>query len=322
MIENTVFTDPNPAITQAVLQAAEATHLVQLDARREDAWSKEDKTPVTIADLTSQAIILGALIQVAAEECVIAEEEALVYDDDERLIRISGLIHKVAGESFSLDELNHRIGHRGDPKHKRRWFVDPIDGTKGFLKGLAYAIGVARATDGELDQAWLAVPGGEELLPRTSGKLFMAAKGQGAWVRDLRPDAPWSRLQTSPDMPEEIRVVGSRAHGRGVGPDELKEAGLQASFLPLDSMAKYVAVATGEAHVYVREPHPKFGPNMVWDHAAGSLIVREAGGISTDLDGKAFDFTHGTRLVENNGVLTASCKPLHDKMLKLLEGCE
>lgn len=314
----TAFADPNPTMTHAILAAARATHLVQNDARREDSWAKEDRTPVTVADLTSQALVLGALMESVPGERVIAEEEALVDDDDPKLARIRKLYEEVTGGSFSLEEMNKRIGHRGDPESRQRWFVDPIDGTKGFLNGLAYAIGVARAVEGELVQSWLAVPGGEELLPKTSGKLFIAVKGQGAFVRPLVGQGDWRAVHAPQEVPDEIAVVGSRAHGKGMGPEELRAAGLKARFQPLDSMGKYAAVAVGEAHVYVREPHPGFGPNLVWDHAAGSLLVREAGGVATDLSGKAFEFTHGARLEANSGVLATCCASLHDTMRELL----
>ena len=82
----------------------------------------------------------------------------------------------------------------------------------------------------------------------------------------------------------------------------------------MDSQAKYAAVADGRAEIYIRHSQGKDYVEKIWDHAAGVLMLREAGGTVTDLNGKPLDFSRGGRLSENHGVL-ATNGYLHEKLL-------
>ncbi len=73
----------------------------------------------------------------------------------------------------------------------------------------------------------------------------------------------------------------------------------------------------GKAHIYMRRHSSSFGHNLCWDHAPGVLIVEEAGGIVTDLDGKTLDFTVGERMLANNGILAAPNSLMHEKVQPL-----
>jgi 3'(2'), 5'-bisphosphate nucleotidase len=74
------------------------------------------------------------------------------------------------------------------------------------------------------------------------------------------------------------------------------------------------AVARGDAELYLRLPTRKDYREKVWDHAAGALVVTEAGGVVTDVDGRALDFSHGRSLESNRGVI-ASVGGDHDLVL-------
>jgi 3'(2'), 5'-bisphosphate nucleotidase len=87
-----------------------------------------------------------------------------------------------------------------------------------------------------------------------------------------------------------------------------KKLGISQPPLMIDSQAKYAIVATGEASIYLRIPSPQ-APDYrenIWDHAAGSILVEEAGGKVTDAVGRALDFTCGKRLKNNYGVLATN----------------
>jgi 3'(2'), 5'-bisphosphate nucleotidase len=88
----------------------------------------------------------------------------------------------------------------------------------------------------------------------------------------------------------------------------------------IDSQAKYGAIGSGLADVYVR---PRRGDyrERIWDHAAGAAVVAGAGGRVTDLDGRDLDFSTGSRLEDNRGVL-ATNGLVHDLVLQALRAVE
>jgi len=89
--------------------------------------------------------------------------------------------------------------------------------------------------------------------------------------------------------------------------------GITSEPLRLDSQTKYAVVARGDASIYLRLPHGDYREN-VWDHAAGSLIVAEAGGRVSDASGRPLDFTRGRRLDANRGIV-ASAASIHERGL-------
>src|SRR6185369_270101 len=91
--------------------------------------------------------------------------------------------------------------------------------------------------------------------------------------------------------------------------------GIRSGFIRLDSQVKYGLVAAGCAEAYLRIPPVGKGPEKVWDHAAGSLLVLEAGGQVTDLLGKPLSFLSAEGLTGHGGILASNGR-LHDRLLK------
>ena len=98
--------------------------------------------------------------------------------------------------------------------------------------------------------------------------------------------------------------------------------GITAEPVRLDSQTKYAMVARGDASIYLRVPRGDYREN-VWDHAAGYLIVTEAGGRVSDVEGKPLDMTTGQRMVDNRGVVVTAAS-IHDEVVaavrSVLEG--
>jgi 3'(2'), 5'-bisphosphate nucleotidase len=96
-------------------------------------------------------------------------------------------------------------------------------------------------------------------------------------------------------------------------------AGISRPSLRMDSQAKYGAVARGDAALYLRLPSPK-SPDYrekIWDHAAGALIIEEAGGRVTDMHGRPLDFASDYKMNHNRGVV-ASNGLIHEAVLEAL----
>jgi 3'(2'), 5'-bisphosphate nucleotidase len=207
---------------------------------------------------------------------------------------------------------------------RRRWVVDPIDGTKGFIRGDQFAVAVALLVDGEPVVGALACP----LLPfgyngatEARGIVATAVKGQGAIIEPLLSEGPVMPMQVSDRTDAaSARIVESVETGHtdhAVSSAILKTAGVGGQPVRMDSQAKYAAVADGRAEIYLRLQRGDYR-ERIWDHAAGALLVQEAGGIVTDLDGKPLDFSLGQTLEDNRGILATGSQPIHQAMLKAI----
>ena len=82
----------------------------------------------------------------------------------------------------------------------------------------------------------------------------------------------------------------------------------------IDNQAKYTAVARGDASIYLRLPRSNSYREKIWDHAAGAIIVEQAGGRVSDFNGQPLDFTCGELLEKNMGVV-ATNSIIHDRVL-------
>jgi 3'(2'), 5'-bisphosphate nucleotidase len=208
---------------------------------------------------------------------------------------------------------------------ERFWTLDPIDGTKGFLRRQQYAIALALIEDGQVQVAAMACPALPLRLEAASGgtgTLFVAVRGQGASMALLGQDDPVPIGVARGDDPARLRLVESVevAHGNAALQEAVARAvGIRQPALRLDSQAKYGVLACGEAALYLRLPsagRPDYR-EKIWDHAAGALIVEEAGGRVTDMHGQALDLASGETMHANQGVI-ASNGALHEAVLRTL----
>jgi 3'(2'), 5'-bisphosphate nucleotidase len=198
--------------------------------------------------------------------------------------------------------------------------LDPIDGTKGFLRGDQYAVALALIVDGVVQVGVLGCPNlaaGYRPDVGGVGSLVVAVRGEGTWVSDLDVEEQnFIRVHVSDRSdPSQARLLRSyeSGHTNVSQIDTFAEAlGVSAEPVRMDSQAKYAVLATGHGELYLRLLSPKRPDyrEKIWDQAAGSLLVEESGGMVTDLDGKPLDFSAGKTLANNRGIL-ASNQHLH-----------
>ena len=310
----------------AVREAAALCRSVQSGLGRE-AMEKKDRSPVTVADFGSQALVCRALAESFLTDPVVAEEDS----DALRLAENAPLRARVVSfaRRFRTGDDQEILGwiDHGKPAGAsgRFWTLDPIDGTKGFLRNEQYAVALALIVDGVIEVAALACPN----LPTRAvdaapaGTVFSAVRGQGAWAVPLDDgDAPPIRVVVS-DRDDALTAkfcesveVGHSAHGESASVAAL--LGIVSPPVRLDSQAKYAVVARGEADIYLRLPTRADYLEKIWDHAAGALVVTEAGGRVTDVAGLPLDFTRGHELSSNRGVVVTNSR-LHDRVLDALK---
>jgi 3'(2'), 5'-bisphosphate nucleotidase len=203
-----------------------------------------------------------------------------------------------------------------------QWTVDPLDGTKGFLRGDQYAIAIGVLREGRPWAGVLVCPQlGAELGARSRpGFVFAAARGRGATMAPTAGGPSQTIRASATGDPRSARLVASveARHGdpllvRAVAED----LGLGGAAVPVDSQVKYAVLARGEAEIYLRPRSTPDYRERVWDHAAGVVVLEEAGGRVTDMDGRLLDFTRGRRLEANRGVL-ATNGFLHERTLEAI----
>lgn len=204
----------------------------------------------------------------------------------------------------------------------RHWTLDPIDGTKGFLRLDQYAVALALIEDGEpilgvLGCPNLPIDAAQPEGPR--GCLFVAVKGQGArmYALDGNLERP-VRVDGLTD-PSQARFCESVEKAHSSQSDAARIAarlGITAPPFRIDSQCKYAAVARGDASIYLRLPTRADYVEKIWDHAAGVRVILEAGGQVTDMDGKPLDFGRGRTLASNQGKgVIVTNGALHDQVL-------
>jgi 3'(2'), 5'-bisphosphate nucleotidase len=218
------------------------------------------------------------------------------------------------------------IDHRRADVARRFWTLDPIDGTKGFLRGEQYALALALVIDGQVQTGVLGCPNlreGNLSDMDGPGSLVIAQRGSGTWTMPLEGEGEFSRLKVSPrDNPAEARLLRSveAGHTNVSQIDQFAAAlGVQAEPVSMDSQAKYAVLAAGRGEILLRllSPTKPDYREKIWDQAAGSLILEEAGGAITDLQGKPLDFTAGRSLTHNRGILASNGR-LHPAALAAL----
>ncbi|KAE7996957.1 hypothetical protein FH972_001633 [Carpinus fangiana] len=314
--------------------------------------SKDDKSPVTIGDFGAQALIIKAIKHAFPKDEVVGEEEANTLRENKALSNqiwelvkgtkldepssdaaLGGELESEEDMLKAIDQGNSKGGNKG-----RIWALDPIDGTKGFLRGGQYAVCLALMVDGQVKVGVLGCPNlpvdDKEPLDAKSGEdasdgpgrgvLIGAVEGQGATSRPLgtgtlqNPSAISMRpIQDLKDATFcESVEAGHSSHDDQA--EIAKKLGITKPSVRMDSQAKYASIARGAGDVYLRLPTSKTYEEKIWDHAAGDLIVREAGGEVTDVHGNRLDFGVGRTLKNNKGVVAAP-KASHNEVVEAVK---
>jgi 3'(2'), 5'-bisphosphate nucleotidase len=237
-----------------------------------DVSHKEDKTPLTIADERAHSIIVNQLSVHHPKQIPVLSEEGKHAPYDTR------------------------------KRWKYFWLVDPLDGTKEFIKRRGeFTVNIALIHENRSVLGVVFVP--------ARGFLYFAAEGLGSYklenaemvgqffgdkrrprkgstlldaIVDLGKRLP---LDQPSDRPvSKLRVVGSRSHATKDLADfvqTLKQKFEKVEFIPAGSALKFGLIAEGSAHMY-----PRLGPTMEWDTAAGQCVVEQSGGAVLSANGK------------------------------------
>jgi len=285
---------------------------------------KGDKSPVTIADFASQAVTLSQLHERSTVTQYVGEEDAdALRQGDSAAMSPTILenVHRVLPD-MTLDAMLDAIdlgNHTPDGPDDQYWTLDPIDGTKGFLRGEQYAVALGLIDQGQVVLGVLGCPNLQLQGQAEPGALLTGIRGQGVKVYPLFDDSdPGREGHVSQGQAiSNSRFVESVESGHSDQSQSSRIAellGISSEAVRMDSQCKYAAVADAMAEIYLRLPTRPGYQEKIWDHAAGSLIVEEAGGTVTDIHGRPLDFSQGTTLSGNQGIV-ATHGPAHDQII-------
>jgi 3'(2'), 5'-bisphosphate nucleotidase len=227
-----VASELRPAVTSLAREAGLATLTYYDGAVPAEVREKTDQTPVTLADEVAHGIILDGLRRIDPATPIVSEE--------------------AEAPSFEV-----RRGWR------RFWLVDPLDGTKEFIKRRAeFTVNIALIEDGE--------PVLGVVLAPALDLLYWAVKGGGAWREEK--NGPAERIYSSMPAPgSPLTVVESLSHPSSELEEYLRTIPV-ARRVKAGSSLKFCWVADGQADIY-----PRLGPTMEWDVAAGDCVYRQSG---------------------------------------------
>ncbi|HTR85677.1 MAG TPA: inositol monophosphatase family protein [Reyranella sp.] len=201
-----------------------------------------------------------------------------------------------------LGEEGGEVKGTGEIGSRNRWIADPLDGTTNFLHGVPhFAISLALERDGEVIAGVIYNP--------ISDELFWTEKGNGAFIDT--PNARSRRLRVSArkEMNQALIGTGIPQKGRGDHSAYLKK--LEAVMGQTAGVRRWGAAALDFAFVAAGRYDAFFEFNLApWDVAAGVLMVREAGGLVTDIKGQPYELGGPSILASNAGIRDALVETL------------
>lgn len=286
---------------------------------------KADRSPVTLADYAVQALVARQLKHTFPQATLVAEEESNQVGDLEALTDFL----RPYWPEVSPAQIPESISRGAGEPNGRFWTLDPVDGTKGYLRGEQYAVAIALVEDGQVVLGALGCPNlnaQAQVDLGGKGAVALAVRGAGAWIEPLSGGTA-ARLHVSTvEQTTQARLLRSAAaeHTNLAQLDDIQRR-LNTAVEPvlMDSQAKYLMLAAGKAELIYRllTPTRPDYREYIWDQAAGSLLVQEAGGQVTDLDSRPLDFSAGRRLTRNRGVLASNGR-LHAAALQAMRAAE
>lgn len=323
-----------PAALEAVCTACAVSRAIQANLDQLRQVTKDDRSPVTVADFAVQAIVALSLADQLPEvdRLIVGEEDAKELRSEEQSAIRAAVLEAVRTwrPQVTEEEVLRAIdGCDHDGSSDGFFALDPIDGTKGFLRGQHYAIALGRIEHGKVVAGVMGCPNLsiDQSFPLYEidpcGVVYAASEGAGAWeFADCDATTTPMRIVAKQfDESRPIRFCESAEKGhsnRGDSELIIEAVGTPGEPARLDSQCKYSLVARGQADGYLRLPTSKEYVEKIWDHAAGMCIAIEAGAIVSDVSGKPLDFTHGTRLEQNRGVICAT-EGLHQRIIATIQ---
>jgi 3'(2'), 5'-bisphosphate nucleotidase len=307
------------AVTQACTLAEQAR-------QAGDFWihRKPDGSRVTSVDFTVQAMFARLLDGSYPRDSLVAEEDSKILKSNPKGLQDVKRIFRryVGGEEEIISGIDRGQGEPSD----RFWVLDPIDATASFILGGQYAVNCALVTDKKVSLSVvgcprLQLPG--RFYSESPGLLFLAIRDHGAWYAPLGSENSFRRLKVSgrKTLKTSVPILTPRINHDGLC--DVDQSLIEGLFWALKlarrpifapSPVRYALLAAGLGDfcyklVFYEDPSSETA--YIWDHAPGSLLVEEAGGVVTHLTGRPLDLTQRCTWMDWDDGIVASNGHLH-----------
>ncbi|XP_006347149.1 putative PAP-specific phosphatase, mitochondrial isoform X1 [Solanum tuberosum] len=321
---------------------------------------KNDQTPVTIADFGVQALVSLEMNRLFPSIPLVAEEDSAFLRSNNLVGSVVDVVKDKAtlGDEVTEDNILKAVDRGGKdayvfaPEPATYWILDPIDGTRGFVKGseALYVVGLALVVEGKIVLGVMGCPnwhedcsdnsiiGVQENQSSRSGIIMVSHVGCGTWTKRLSDiltnESPhtWTRCSVdSCQMVQGARVTIPESQTWKSLPlsglfdakkdsENIGEGNILLLSACCGSLCKYLMVASGRASVYIQGKKAT-SIIKVWDHAVGIICVHEAGGKVTDWEGSSLDFAADQterRLIFPSGGVLVTNGSLHSKIIGMI----
>jgi 3'(2'), 5'-bisphosphate nucleotidase len=245
--EEHILNTDSPEFLPAVISIAEnaANEILEIYQSDFSVENKEDNSPLTEADMASHKIIIAGLSNLTPDIPILSEESTSISFETRR-------------------------------NWQRYWLVDPLDGTREFVKRNGeFTVNIALIENHQPVLGVVYVP--------VSRLCYFSSKGQGAY-KQVNGEAA-EKIKTKPASGKTFTVAGSRSHGSEQQQNFFTALGDDVEIIAIGSSLKLCLVAEGKVDIY-----PRFGPTSEWDTAAAHAVVMEAGGVVTDTKLKPLEY--------------------------------
>lgn len=329
----------------ALLQASKLSQLI-ISSQDKGTITKDDFSPVTIADFAIQALLISTFKDAFPEDTFVGEEDAADLRANEALMsRVWDLLNTIAQDEDTqrgacklpqtkdqMCDLIDQAGtsHPGGAGSGRVWVFDPIDGTKTYLRGELYAINIGLIVDGKQTLGVVGCPNlslhhkgplrNSDIDPEGKGCIVYAIKGHGAFARSLQSGSQDVKQLPKQPATQDLSfvtctgLVDSALDGvHEVVAERLGVAFPGSDLVPWVLRWAAMALGIGNTTVWVYKRRDRFAKS--WDHSGAMLLFEETGGKITDVHGKDIDLSAGRKLSANFGFVAAPVAA-HDTVLK------
>ena len=207
---------------------------------------KADESPLTQADLASNKLITDTIKKITPNIPILSEEEFIEWD-----------VRK---------------------EWKKYWLIDPLDGTKEFIKKNGeFTVNIALIENNRPTLGVIYAP--------VSNELYFAKKNFGSFKiltsKQLNTLDNAKKISIKINKTNKVKIIGSRSHSNPILQKWVSKNFNDFQILQKGSSLKFCLIAEGFADIY-----PRFGPTSEWDIAAGHIILEEAGGKLKSIDNK------------------------------------